>query len=133
MYCAEHPDAVPPSLDEELAVVRGFQAELAPWGGAWAVAGCRGMPLPPAGDVLGDVQVARTPPILVIGTTGDPATPYAGALAMVDRIPGSGLLSFDSTEHTGYGSGRSACVDDLTDAYLVGLGLPPAGTHCPPG
>ena len=59
------------------------------------------MPLPAKGDKLGDVQVKGAPPILVVATTGDPATPYAVAQTFLERIPGSSLLTFDSTEHTG--------------------------------
>jgi hypothetical protein len=70
------------------------------------------MPKPARGDKLGDVRVTGAAPILVIGTTGDPATPYAGAETMVSRIAGAGLLTFESTEHTAYGSGRSTCIDD---------------------
>ena len=72
-------------------------------------------------------------PILVVGTTGDPATPYVGAGALVSRIEGSGLLTFESTEHTAYGTGRSGCIDDAVDAYLVDLAMPPPGTRCAPG
>ena len=77
------------------------------------------MPLPAKGDKLGDVQVKGAPPILVVGTTGDPATPYAGAQAFLGRIAGSSLLTFESTEHTAFGSGRSTCIDDAVDAYLL--------------
>ena len=91
------------------------------------------MPLPAKGDKLGDVTVKGAPPILVVGTTGDPATPYAGASAMVARIAGSGLLTFESTEHTAYGTDRSTCIDDAVDAYVVDLVMPPAGTRCSAG
>ena len=110
-----------------------FQSELPPWGGGWAVSGCAGMPKPARGDKLGDVRVTGSAPILVVGTTGDPATPYAGAGAMVSRIAGAGLLTFESTEHTAYGSGRSTCIDDAVDAYLLDHVMPAAGTRCPPG
>jgi hypothetical protein len=52
---------------------------------------------------------------------------------MHTRIAGSTLLTFDSTEHTAYGTGRSACVDEAVDAYLVAGTVPPAGTRCAPG
>ncbi|MEY2406326.1 MAG: hypothetical protein QOG39_1242, partial [Acidimicrobiaceae bacterium] len=71
-------------------------------------------------------------PILVVGTTGDPATPYAGAQAMVGRLPGSQLLTFDSTEHTAFGRAISNCVDDAVDTYLVAGTLPAPGTRCAP-
>ena len=91
------------------------------------------MPKPARGDKLGDVRVVgrRTDP--GGGNDDDPATPYAGAQSLVTRIQGSTLLTFDSTEHTAFGSGRSTCIDDAVDAYLVDGTLPPPGTHCAPG
>jgi len=58
--------------------------------------------------------------------------PLRGAQALVGRITGSQLLTFDSTEHTGFGRGISACVDDAVDTYLLSGTLPAAGTHCAP-
>jgi hypothetical protein len=127
--CVDRPDPKPRSAARELADVARFQSELPPWGGGWAVSGCAGMPKPARGDKLGDVRVTGSAPILVVGTTGDPATPYAGAFTMVSRIAGSGLLTFESTEHTGYGTGRSTCIDDAVDAYLIDGVMPAAGTQ----
>ncbi len=76
--------------------------------------------------------VRAAPPVLVIGTTGDPAAPYAGAQSMVARIAGSQLLTFDSTEHTAYGRAISTCIDDAVDTYLVSGAMPPVGAHCAP-
>ena len=131
--CVDRPDPKPRSAARELADVARFQSELPPWGGGWAVSGCAGMPKPARGDKLGDVRVAGTAPILVVGTTGDPATPYAGAFTMVSRIAGSGLLTFESTEHTAYGTGRSTCIDDAVDTYLIDGVMPAAGTRCSAG
>jgi pimeloyl-ACP methyl ester carboxylesterase len=130
--CVDRPTKKAPTTATELADVATFQAQLPPWGGAWATAVCVGMPKPAKGDVLGDVKVRSAPPILVIGTTGDPAAPYAGAQSMTARIAGSQLLTFDSTEHTAYGRAISTCIDDAVDTYLLGGALPPAGTHCAP-
>jgi pimeloyl-ACP methyl ester carboxylesterase len=131
--CVDRPERQPRSAARELADVTRFQAELPPWGGGWAVSSCAGMPKPARGDKLGDVRVSAAPPILVVGTTGDPATPYAGAAAMVSRIAGSGLLTFESTEHTAYGTARSTCVDAAVDSYLVDGVMPAPGTRCSPG
>ncbi len=51
---------------------------------------------------------------------------------MAARIQGSDLLTFDSTEHTAFGRGISACIDDAVVAYFVDGTLPPPGTHCAP-
>jgi pimeloyl-ACP methyl ester carboxylesterase len=57
-------------------------------------------------------------PILIIGTTQDPATPYAWAKALTNYIVGSHLITMKGEGHTGYGRG-SACVDDAVDTYLI--------------
>ncbi|MFN8026369.1 MAG: alpha/beta hydrolase [Acidimicrobiia bacterium] len=131
--CVDRPAAKKqPTNAQILADVALFQQQLPPWGGGWATPWCVGMPKPAKGDKLGDLTVKGAPPILVIGTTGDPATPYAGAEATVKKIAGSTLLTYDATEHTGYGSGRSACIDAAVDRYLVDLTVPAPGTHCAP-
>jgi pimeloyl-ACP methyl ester carboxylesterase len=130
--CVDRPLRSVPSTTAELADVASFQAQLPPWGGSWATTYCAGMPKPAKGDRLGDVRAQGTTPILIIGTTGDPATPYPGAQALAARIAGSDLLTFDSTEHTAYGRAISTCIDDAVDAYLVDGTLPAPGTHCAP-
>lgn len=129
--CVDRPEVTPRSTAAELADVFRFQAELPPWGGGWATSACAGMPKPAKNDVLGDVVVRGSPPVLVIGTTGDPATPYAGAQAVVGRIDGARLLTFDDTGHTAFGTARSDCIDAAVTAYLVDAVLPPPDAHCP--
>jgi pimeloyl-ACP methyl ester carboxylesterase len=130
--CVDRPIRKAPSEAVELADIASFQSQLPPWGGGWATASCVGMPPPAKGDRLGAVTVQGTAPVLVVGTTGDPATPYAGAETMVGRIAGSQLLTFDSTEHTAFGRGISNCIDDAVVAYLLDGTLPAPGTHCAP-
>lgn len=89
------------------------------------------IPRPAATDTVGDVRVTDAPPVLVIGTTRDPATPYAGARDLQQRLAGSRLLTFESTEHGSYSKGV-ACIDDAVDAYLLRRTLPPRGTRCHP-
>ena len=75
------------------------------------------------------MRVAQAPPILVVGTTRDPATPYAGALDLSGRIARSRLLTFDSTEHGSYAKGIP-CIDRTVDTYLLTLKLPAEGKRC---
>jgi pimeloyl-ACP methyl ester carboxylesterase len=77
---------------------------------------------------LGDVRADAAAPILVVGTTRDPATPFAGARDLVTRLTGSRLLTFDSTEHTAYT--KNPCIDRAVDAYLLRGSLPADGTVC---
>ncbi len=70
---------------------------------------------------------APTP--LVVATTYDPATPYAGGLALVEDLGNARLLTMRGDGHTAYG-GSSACIDAAVEAYLVDLALPEEGATC---
>jgi pimeloyl-ACP methyl ester carboxylesterase len=71
----------------------------------------------------------RLPPTLVVGTTGDPATPYAWSQALARALPDSVLLTRQGEGHTGYLVGN-ACIDDAVNQYLVTGVTPPRGTRC---
>jgi pimeloyl-ACP methyl ester carboxylesterase len=67
--------------------------------------------------------------ILVIGTTEDPATPYAWAIALNRQLPTSRLLTYVGDGHTAYGNGVR-CIDQAVNAFLIAGTLPAAGTRC---
>jgi hypothetical protein len=85
----------------------------------WPVASA---PPPPAIDGNG------APPIVVIGTTGDPATPYEYAVDMADRLKSGVLVTYRGEGHLAYGS--SECVDRLVIDYLVQDRVPADKTRC---
>lgn len=69
-------------------------------------------------------------PVLVIGTTNDPATPYAGAISLTEDLGGpTTLLTYDGDGHTAY-PGTSACIDAAVNAYLLSGTAPAAETVC---
>jgi pimeloyl-ACP methyl ester carboxylesterase len=68
------------------------------------------------------------PTVLVVSTTGDPATPYASGVALADALHAR-LLTVEGTQHGAVGSGWS-CVDGIAAGYLVDLTLPAEGTRC---
>ena len=72
---------------------------------------------------------ASAPAPLVIGTTYDPATPYAWAERLAADLGTARLLTMEGDGHAAYG-GESACIDSSTEAYLVDGALPAAGTVC---
>ncbi|HEY3085129.1 MAG TPA: alpha/beta hydrolase, partial [Candidatus Dormibacteraeota bacterium] len=76
----------------------------------------------------GPGTVTGAPPILLVGGTNDPATPYEEAVAVSKQIEGSVLLTRQGNGHTSYDS--SACAHAAEDAYLLNLTLPAAGTTC---
>ena len=69
------------------------------------------------------------PPILVVSTTKDPATPYENGVAVADQIPGAVLVTNEGEGHTIVKQGKP-CIDEIVDAYLVDLEVPEDGTTC---
>jgi pimeloyl-ACP methyl ester carboxylesterase len=69
------------------------------------------------------------PPILVIGTTRDPATPFQQAQALARGLSSGVLLAWNGDGHTAYRMG-STCVDNAVDRYLITLAPPRNGTLC---
>lgn len=74
------------------------------------------------------LPIQNAPPILLVGGTNDPATPYADAQSVNRQISGSVLLTRQGNGHTSYGS--SPCSHTATDTYLIDLTLPAVGTVC---
>lgn len=75
------------------------------------------------------VVAAGAAPILVVGTTYDPATPYAWSEALASQLDSATLLTREGDGHTGYRMG-SSCVDQAVDAYLLEGTVPADGTVC---
>lgn len=75
------------------------------------------------------LQTPGLPQVLVISTTGDPATPYASGVDLARQL-GARLLTFEGTRHTAYLTAQNACVDNAGNAYLLQLALPADGTRC---
>ena len=68
-------------------------------------------------------------PILVVGTTGDPATPYAWSKSLAEQLDSGQLLTWEGNGHTAYG-GDASCVNDAVDAYLISGTMPKKGLTC---
>ncbi|MEU5180419.1 alpha/beta hydrolase [Streptomyces longwoodensis] len=96
--------------------------DMAGWCHDWPVAGQFDTP---------EVSAPGAAPVLLVGNTGDPATPYEGARRMADEL-GKGvgvLLTWKGEGHGAYGSG-SSCVDATVDAYLLKGTVPKDGKVC---
>ncbi|MFJ1736040.1 alpha/beta hydrolase [Streptomyces sp. NPDC088254] len=97
---------------------------------AWSMVSCTDWAVPGAADHP-DVSAPGSAPILVVGNTGDPATPYEGARKMVDAL-GKGVgveLTYRGQGHGAYDS-KNKCVQRAVDGYLLDGRVPPAGTIC---
>ena len=94
----------------------------------WGNLPCAYWPVPPA--PLPTITAAGAGPILVVGTTRDPATPYRWARALAADLSSGVLLGWNGDGHTAYGEG-SSCVDTIVNAYLISLKVPRSGIVCP--
>lgn len=91
-----------------------------------AAPSCAAFPAPAEGRV--DITGAGTAPIVVVGTTGDSATPIEGTRRMADTLANAVLVVVEAEQHTGYGANE--CVVDAVDRYLVQLTVPAEGLTC---
>ncbi len=126
--CLDRPD------DDTVAQVRAqlpaFQRASPVFGAAlaWSSLPCGDWPVK-SGTRPGPIAAAGAPPILVVGTTRDPATPYAWSQSLARQLTSGVLLTREGDGHTAYFMGNE-CIDTKVEAYLLN-GTPPADeTRC---
>jgi pimeloyl-ACP methyl ester carboxylesterase len=125
--CLDHPVskdlATYPSLATKFAASAPIFGPLLAWGEAacavWPVAPTR-TPAP--------ATAPGSPPILVVGTTHDPATPYAWAVSLAGELSHGDLLTVDGDDHVSYF--YSSCVRAYVQSYFISLTTPPVGATC---
>ncbi|MDX3852525.1 alpha/beta hydrolase [Streptomyces sp. AK02-01A] len=120
------------TLEQTKAKLPEFRAASPVFGDflGWGLMGCTKWPVPGQWTTP-DVSAPGSAPILIIGNTGDPATPYAGAKAMANAL-GKGVgveITYRGQGHGAYNSGN-ACVQDAVNGYLLNDKVPAAGTVC---
>ena len=119
--------------NKDLAFYKGEAARIAseaPAFGAalgWAGLMCALWPAPVTGKAA-PVNAPGSPPIVVIGTTGDPATPYEWSQALAKQLPQGRLVTHVGEGHTAYG--EDSCVNNAADRYLIDLTEPAPGLRC---
>lgn len=89
---------------------------------------CSVWPYPPTGT-RGEIKAEGAGPILVIGTTNDPATPYEWSESLANQLEEGILITRVGEGHTGYNKGN-ACVDDAVEAFLLDDVVPEDGLRC---
>jgi pimeloyl-ACP methyl ester carboxylesterase len=122
--CLDHP------VDRDPADYPAMAAAAAPVFGpllTWGLLACAEWPALPTRSVAPATDPGG-PPILVVGTTGDPVTPYQWAVSLSQQLDRGFLLTWQGESHVA--SFSSACVRAAEQAYLLDGSLPPAGTVC---
>ncbi|QGG40202.1 alpha/beta hydrolase [Aeromicrobium yanjiei] len=118
------------TVDETKAELPRFEKASPVFGASlgWGALGCSDWPIK-ATNPLPDIDAKGAPPILVIGTTRDPATPYESAQALASQLDSGVLLTREGDGHTAYVSGNK-CIVKIVDNYLVKGKAPKNGTVC---
>jgi hypothetical protein len=126
--CLDRPDS------PDLATYEGYAkdfAKVAPtWGPflAWGSLTCGVWPVK-GGEPPHKIAAEGSNPIVVVGTTRDPATIYEWSVQLRDQLANAVLVSLDGDGHTAYTRG-SQCIDDAIDAYYVRGTVPKDGLTC---
>jgi pimeloyl-ACP methyl ester carboxylesterase len=126
--CLDHPDSIPSS--EVARYLPRFEKVSPTFGASFAytLSGCSSWPVK-TGRVPRPLHAAGAPPILVVGTTRDPATPLTWARALAEELDSGILVKRDGDGHTGYNSGND-CVDTTVESYLVAGKVPDGEVDC---
>ena len=126
--CLDDPSSIPfkkvPSLFPEFE-------EASPTFGrvfAWGLTGCRGVEVTSSEEPL-TIRAEGAAPILVLGTTRDPATPFKWAQALAEQLESGVLVERDGDGHTAYNADND-CINAIVEDYLVDGDVPADQTKC---
>ncbi|HEY3034429.1 MAG TPA: alpha/beta hydrolase, partial [Streptosporangiaceae bacterium] len=128
--CSDSPNPGPAGFRSLDRFAYDRSGPIGPWW-LWMAVGCASWPASAADRYAGPWNRRTANPVLVIGNTYDPNTPYPGAVAMARLLARARLLTLDGYGHTS-GADHSVCVFNAYVAYVVHLKLPPRGTVCQP-
>lgn len=126
--CLDYPTEVR-EYDEMVAFADEVRSKAPTFGSEFAMAvGCETWPFQATAE-RAPITAAGAAPILVVGTTGDPATPYEWSVALADQLESGQLLTWEGEGHTAYGRSNE-CLEGAVDTYLLEGTLPEEGLVC---
>jgi pimeloyl-ACP methyl ester carboxylesterase len=120
-------DGDPARMAEEAAQLAEAAPVIGPYF-SYGDIGCTNWPYPDGAE-RDEIHAEGAAPILVIGTTNDPATPYTWAQSLAEQLESGVLVTYEGEGHTGYNKG-SDCVNDLVDGYLIDGTVPGSDPVC---
>ncbi len=126
--CLDDPSSV--GFDDVAAELPAFEQASPTFGSvfAWSLTTCRGSTGKTTEKPI-EIRGEGAAPILVVGTTRDPATPMKWAVALADQLESGVLLRRDGDGHTAYNSGNE-CIDTAIESYLLDGDVPQDPTDC---
>jgi pimeloyl-ACP methyl ester carboxylesterase len=128
IYCLDHPETrTVPQIGDQAVHLEKQYPPLGDFIG-WGQTSCQVWPLPGVTPTQ-RLTAAGAQPILVVGTTDDPATPYEWAKSLASQLSSGRLLTRQGQGHAAYRQGNE-CIDAAIDRYLVQGKVPKQGTAC---
>jgi pimeloyl-ACP methyl ester carboxylesterase len=126
--CLDHDDSIP--ISQVPSHFAAFEKASPTFGRifAYGLSTCASWPVQ-SGKHTTALHADGAPPIVVVGTTRDPATPYSQAVALAKQLQSGVLVSRDGDGHTGFMQGNH-CVDNAVEGYLVAGTVPKDGLSC---
>jgi pimeloyl-ACP methyl ester carboxylesterase len=129
VLCSDDPNPrVPAQYPTQAAFAAARSGVVGPYW-AWIAEACAQWPVLAPQRYTGPWNRPTARPILVVGNTVDPATPYQDAVAMSQDLADARLLTVRGYGHSALGN-HSSCVDTIESAYFVTGALPPPSTVC---
>ena len=128
IYCLDHPETR--RVDEIAAQSRELGQKYPPLGDfiGWGALSCKVWPVPGVVPTQ-KLTAPGAAPILVVGTTDDPATPYEWSQSLAGQLSSGRLLTRTGQGHVGYRQ-DNPCIDKAVEKYLVQGTVPAEGTVC---
>ncbi|GAA1483751.1 alpha/beta hydrolase [Brachybacterium fresconis] len=124
--CLDHPGIADEQWQEQEA--ERLAEEFPTFGPVMGGDGCAQWPVPPLREPA-PISAEGADPILVIGTTGDPATPYEWSVGLAEQLDSGVHMTFEGNGHTAYGR-SGGCIEEQVDAYLLEDTVPEDGFTC---
>lgn len=129
--CLDKPESS--SVPEHAAAAEAARAEAPTWGPflMWSSLTCGSWPVKTerSSEPPKKVSAEGAPPIVVVGTTRDPATPYEWSVRLHDQLAKSSLITYDGDGHTAY-TRSNDCVDKPIDEFYLTGKVPQDGLKC---
>jgi len=130
IYCVDYPAETDPAVlvEQEVLLQAASPTTYRPSPPIGDVT-CINWPFQYQGPPITALTGAGAPPILVISTTGDPATPYEWGVALADQLESAVLVTFNGEGHTAYTQG-DPCIVDVVDRYFLNGDVPASDPNC---
>ena len=90
---------------------------------------CANWPYQYIGAPITELTGKGAPDVLIVSTTGDPATPYQWGVALARQLESAHLITYNGEGHTAYNKSNS-CVDDAVDDYFTKGTVPASDPNC---